>query len=158
MKNITFNVFGLIALPLLIACSTHNMKNTTNPTPTPTPTQEESTEENHCSIYDSRNWHAWLDTFDLAKGKYRLNITGEVDLPSPGYELTWKMGIADRAFPPGQNITLSAKKPDGRMSIQVITPTAVSLKQEVPHAAYRKIAIFCGDTLLTTITDVQLTD
>lgn len=152
MKNITFNVFGLIALPLLIACSTPNMKNTTNQT------HEESSAENHCRIYDSRNWHAWLDTFDLVEGKYRLNITGEVDLPSPGYELTWQMGIADRAFPPGQNISLSAKKADGRMSIQVITPTAVSLKQEVPHAAYRKIAIFCGDRLLTTITDVQLTD
>lgn len=152
MKYITFNLIGFIALPLFVACGTHDIKKSTNQM------QEETSVKNHCHIYDTRNWHAWLDTFDVAKGKYRLNITGEVDLPSPGYELTWKMGIADRAFPPGQNIMLSAKKPDGRMAIQVITPTAVSLTQEVPYAAYRKVDIFCGDKLLTTITNVQLTD
>ena len=113
---------------------------------------------NACSIYETRNWHAWLDKYNVVEGKYRLNISGQVDLPSAGYEITWKMGIADRAHPPGQRVILTAIKNEHAMSVQVITPTEVAFKQEVPYSAYRNIMIYCGDRLLVSLSDVQLND
>gem|GEM_PF-6258316 len=39
----------------------------------------------YISVYERRNWLAWIDTSDSSTGTGRLNITGQIDLPSPGY-------------------------------------------------------------------------
>ena len=111
-----------------------------------------------CSIYDSRNWHAWVDQPSQKTNRYRLNIAGVVDLPSPNYEVSWTMGLTDRANPPIQHLAISTRNKAEGATIQVITPTRIELKQETPLSTYRAVKIFCSNRLLTTIHDVGLTD
>jgi len=122
----------------------------------PEPLKDSASET--CPIYDSRNWHAWIDRPTQKATHYRLNIVGVVDLPSPSYEVSWVMGIMDRANPPTQRLTISARAKGEGAAIQVITPTRIEIKQESPLPAYREIVIFCGNRLLTNIYDVGLTD
>ncbi len=110
-----------------------------------------------CMIRKSRKWHAWIDRYTSNQAVYRLNIFGEVDLPSPGYTLTWSRGITDRMQPPGQRLTLLATPSQG-MEIQVITPTETKFTMETPIPKFRHVSIYCGERLLISIPDVVLTD
>jgi len=111
-----------------------------------------------CPIYGSRNWHAWIDRPAQKAASYRLNIVGVVDLPSPNYEVSWAMGIMDRANPPAQRLAISARIKGEGAAMQAITPTRVEIKHETPFSVYREVNVFCGNKLLTTIYDVGLTD
>ena len=108
-----------------------------------------------CAVLKSRNWHAWIDR--VAENKPRLNIVGEVDLPTPGYTVEWKPGILDRRQPPAQRLSLLLTPPEG-MVIQVITPTQVNYVMPASSLEYRSILIYCGEQLLTTIPDVVPTE
>lgn len=108
-----------------------------------------------CLAIASRSWSAWLDAMPGGGGT-RLNISGEVDLPSPGYKVSWIEGPADRAMPPGQRFMLVLTPPVG-MVAQVITPTTVKYEGRATYPAYRSIIIICGDKALTTITDIPTT-
>ncbi|MEZ5922516.1 MAG: hypothetical protein R3C60_14375 [Parvularculaceae bacterium] len=103
-----------------------------------------------CPVSDSRNWDAWTTASD---GGSTLHIRGQVDLPTPGYEVTLNMGPADRAMPPGLRVNLSAAPPDGIVT-QVITPTDVSLDADGAYANYRVVTIGCGDQKLGEISPV----
>ncbi|MGH1472514.1 MAG: hypothetical protein ACRBCS_15100 [Cellvibrionaceae bacterium] len=107
-----------------------------------------------CNVYETSDWHVQLDRLDGSEEKYFLKITGHVDLPSPGYIISWRMGITDRARPPGQRIILKAVEPDN-ISMQVITRKDVVFEQEVPFSEYSHISIYCGDRLLERIEDIQ---
>ena len=104
-----------------------------------------------CPVIASRNWHAWIDR--VAENEPRLNISGEVDLPTPGYQVEVKPGILDRRQPPTQRFSLSFTPPEGIVA-QVITPTQVRYTMPTSILEYRSIMIYCGDKLLVEIPDV----
>ena len=104
-----------------------------------------------CPVMETRNWHAWIDR--VGEKESRLNIWGEIDLPTPGYTVEWQPGILDRRRPPAQRITLSFVPPEG-MVTQVITPTKVNFTMPTSILEYRLVMIYCGDKLLAEIPDV----
>ena len=111
----------------------------------------QTTDNSFCPVLKTRNWHAWIDR--LGEKESRLNIRGEVDLPTPGYQVEWQPGILDRRQPPAQRLTLSLVPPEG-MVIQVITPTKVNFTMPTSILEYRSVMIYCGDKLLAEIPDV----
>ena len=114
-----------------------------------------TTTSTSCPTRSSRNWHAWVDR--VAENESRLNISGEVDLPTPGYKAEWRLGILDRRQPPAQRLSVSFTPPGGTV-IQVITPTEVSFSMPSPVLEYRSVMIYCGDKLLADIARVVPTD
>jgi hypothetical protein len=125
------------------------------PEPTPPPAVDQASD---CPVIASRNWSAWIDAMpgpgpSPDSGGLRLNIAGEIDLPSPGYTVEWREGPADRAQPPGLRMRLVITKPSG-MVTQVVTPTPVKYSGKSFAPAYRMIIVGCGDKALATITDI----
>ncbi|ELS02472.1 hypothetical protein Xen7305DRAFT_00021860 [Xenococcus sp. PCC 7305] len=113
--------------------------------------EKQNVDTSFCPVLESRNWHAWIDR--VAEKEPRLNISGEVDLPSPGYIVEVQPGILDRRQPPAQRLSLSFTSPEGVVA-QVITPTKVSYTMPTPILEYRSVMIYCGDKLLAEIPDV----
>jgi len=140
-----FNIILSTAL-LLTACASET------PDETP-PDGKGDAIKSACPVYDSRDWSAWIDT--EPPGPSRLHIIGEVDLPTPGYITSWRMGIADRAMPPGQHVHLEFTPPDGIVT-QVITTQEVSYEGEAAHQAYRVIYVHCSDETLAEIVNVPI--
>jgi hypothetical protein len=103
-----------------------------------------------CPVLDSRNWKAW--TAPDGDG-HKLMIEGEIDLPTPGYALTWRDGPADRAMPPGLRIHLDATPP-ADLVMQVVTPTPVSYSTKGYGERYRVVTVLCGGEAIAEIADV----
>lgn len=108
---------------------------------------------NPCPAIASRNWSAWLSAMP-GGGDVRLTISGEVDLPTPGFKVSWTEGPADRAMPPSQRFSLALTPPEG-MVAQVITPTTVKYEGKATYPAYRSIIVRCGNKVLATIADIS---
>ena len=106
-----------------------------------------------CPVLDSRNWTAFVDAEPPLPA--RLHIRGEADLPTPGFTYAWRLGITDRAMPPGQHVHLDFIAPDG-MTAQVVTRTQVTFSQETPFTEYRQITLHCGDQVLAVIKDIPV--
>lgn len=107
-----------------------------------------------CPVLDSRDWRAWIDAMpSVDGGKPQLIITGEADLPTPGYAYDWIEGPADRAMPPGQRFELVFTPPDG-MVAQVISTEEIRYQADAAYDAYRVIYVSCGDQQLTEITTI----
>lgn len=106
-----------------------------------------------CPVLGSRNWQAVLAKSSNG-GPLSLSVTGEVDLPTPGYAISLRQGITDRAMPPSQQIITEFTPPQG-MVTQVVTTE--QLRFTLPNAlpGYRSIVVRCGDSALATITDIQ---
>jgi len=115
--------------------------------------EDESAMAKDCPVIDSRGWSAWLNKMPSVDGGARLNIAGEVDLPTPGFGVEWVAGPADRANPPGQRFTLVLTPPDGIVA-QVVTPTLVKYEDAAAYPAYRAIRVVCGGEVLAEITDI----
>lgn len=103
-----------------------------------------------CPVLDSRNWKAW--TAPAGDG-HALTIEGEIDLPTPGFALIWRAGIADRAMPPGLRVHLDTIPP-ADLVMQVVTPTPVSWSMDRANAQYRVIYVLCGDEAIAEIANV----
>ncbi|MEM1420917.1 MAG: hypothetical protein AAF661_06600 [Pseudomonadota bacterium] len=114
-----------------------------------TPTPPDATAS--CPVIDSRDWRAWVDA--EAGGSRVLRVSGEVDLPTPGYSAAWRLGPADRRAPPAQFLDLAFAAPDGIVA-QVVTSTQVSYQGDAVYPAYRAIRIRCGDRVLAEITEI----
>jgi hypothetical protein len=103
-----------------------------------------------CPVLDSRNWTAW--TAPDGAG-HTLTIEGEVDMPTPGYALSWREGPADRAMPPGLQVHLDAAPP-ADLVMQVVTPTPVSYTLKGANSAYRVVYVMCGGEPIGEIANV----
>ena len=68
-----------------------------------------------CPVIESRDWIARVSAGTADSGA-RLLVTGELDLPTPGYTVTLKEGPADRRMPPAQHLLLELTPPDGMVS------------------------------------------
>lgn len=110
-----------------------------------------------CSVVESRNWHAWIDQVADDSLNPRLNIVGQVDTPTPGYEIVFTPGALDRRRPPSLRITLTAEPPDGIVT-QVIDTQNVSFKLETDILEYRSIIVVCGDKQLAEMVGVTPTE
>ena len=139
---------------LLASCNTQaNIPEEQNSSQEQNTTEEVNQPEQTISCpMESRNWLASIDR--TTEDEPRLNISGEVDLPTPGYQVEWQPGILDRKNPPTQRISISFIPPEGIVT-QVITPTEVSFTMPSPIPKYRSVAIYCSDKLLTDISDVM---
>lgn len=104
-----------------------------------------------CTIFDSRNWQAQLTSSSVKDNAYTLTIEGEIDLPSPAYQVQWYVGRTDRANPPSQRLQLTTKNSSDGASIQVITSTQISYELETPLAAMNSVLISCGESVIATI-------
>lgn len=104
-----------------------------------------------CPVLDSRDWTAW--TAPDGAG-HVLTIEGEVDMPTPGYALSWREGGADRAMPPGLRVHLEAAPP-ADLVMQVVTPTPVSYTLKGANATYRVVYVLCGGVPIGEISNVQ---
>ena len=106
-----------------------------------------------CPVLGSRKWEATLKRTGGAASKLTLKVTGEVDLPTPGYTQVWKVGISDRANPPGIQLILSFDPPKDDMVTQVVTINPVVFTSDVAYPRYRYILIRCGDAVLARIAE-----
>ena len=111
-------------------------------------------EMSECPVLASRGWTAYINAMPGPGAKPTLNISGEVDLPTPGFKVELIAGPADRMMPPGQRFSLVATGPEG-MVAQVVTATPVTYSAEPMSQQYRSITIGCGGKVLAQITDIK---
>ncbi|MEO1673220.1 MAG: hypothetical protein AAFR77_20985, partial [Cyanobacteria bacterium J06631_2] len=78
----------------------------------------------------------------------RLNISGEVDLPTPNYTVKWKLENGDRFSSLARNISIAFIPLEG-IVIQVVTPTEVSFSMPLSTPDLKTVRIYCGDKLFT---------
>lgn len=109
---------------------------------------------NACPVIESGNWAAWIDAMPSPEGGKRLNVSGEVVLPTPGYEWDLVIGAADRMNPPAQHLQLKLTPPDGIVA-QVLTTYQVTHRSDAVYPEYRAILIKCGDKQLAKISDIE---
>lgn len=107
-----------------------------------------------CPVIGEGKFEAWLDAMPgPGSNGPTLNISGKVDLPTPGYTLELQEGPADRMMPPSQRFRLAATPPGG-MAAQVVTSTDVHYRAHSTYPVYRSLVITCGDRVLATVTDI----
>ncbi len=99
-----------------------------------------------CPALSSRNWQAWIDEGSV--NEPRLNISGEVDLPTPNYTVKWKLENGDRFSSLARNISIAFIPLEG-IVIQVVTPTEVSFSMPLSTPDLKTVRIYCGDKLFT---------
>ena len=92
--------------------------------------------QERCPVIESRDWAAWIDAQPGPGAERRLIVTGEVDLPTPGYGVEWRVGPADRRLPPAQYLDLVLTPPSG-VVIQVVAPTPVRFETPAVYPQYR---------------------
>ncbi|PYG27208.1 hypothetical protein C8N36_11754 [Pelagimonas varians] len=105
-----------------------------------------------CPVIDSMDWQAWVNKMPGPDGP-KLHVTGQITLPTPGYEVTLELGPLDRKAIPTQRLVLMATPPEG-MAAQVIDPVEVTFEHPSQVRRYGAVAIVCGDTLLAEISPV----
>ena len=115
----------------------------------------EMNQPNDCPVVASRNWQAWINAIPGPDAVRTLNVTGEVDLPTPGYEIEVIAGPADRSAIPTQRLIIKTTPPSG-MVTQVVTPETVSYAGPTIAQQYRAIMVLCGDQMIGEITDIPL--
>jgi hypothetical protein len=79
-----------------------------------------------------------------------LAVTGEVDLPTPGYTVTLDLGPADRSAVPTQQLIVNATAPTGIVP-QVVTPYPVNYSGQAIAEQYTAVRIMCGTQQLTEL-------
>lgn len=112
---------------------------------------ETAMSEGQCPVIDSTDWRAEVGPVEGAEGPH-LIVTGRVTLPTPGWDVTLRAGMADRSAMPVQQVILTASAGPG-MVAQVLTD--YDLRLEVPAlASYRGVLILCGGEVLAELTEV----
>lgn len=104
-----------------------------------------------CPLISSNNWQAQFVSTD---GQRQLKLSGDIELPNPGFAVTIEAGVADRSLKPTQHFHVKLERLSG-MHIQVITPMSLEQLSPVIAPEYTSIVIHCGEQTLTTITDIE---
>ncbi len=110
-----------------------------------------------CPVIASRNWEAWVNAMPGPDSQMKLIVIGEIDLPTPGFEISWREGMADRSATPVQRLLLTATPPGG-----IVTPATAteSVRYEGPALTrtYGGVIIMCGGSPLAQIDDVPVVE
>jgi hypothetical protein len=155
-KKMLKMIFGLSVLSLA-GCSNTVQEQSAGQAPDVAQVVENRRTESTCPILHSDKWYAWLDKEASKEGQFRLNVSGEITLPNPGFELEWSVGLTDRMRPPGLRLSLVPKSLN-QMTIQVLTNVPVKYYMDTPIRQFRHVSIYCGQQQLAQIVDVMLTD
>ena len=108
-----------------------------------------------CPLIESRAWAAWVNAMPGPGATRQLIVTGEIVLPTPGYQITLTAGAADRSATPVQQLILNAAPPSGVVA-QVLTTESVRYQGPAISMQYRGVRILCGGKMLTEIMDVPV--
>ncbi|QGZ94763.1 hypothetical protein [Terricaulis silvestris] len=138
------------AITALAACGQTNA--TTDPITAPAPVAE-APAASSCAVIANRNWTAHVNAMPGPGAQRTLIVTGEVDLPTPGYAATLDLGPADRSAIPVQQLIVTSTAPSGIVA-QVVTPTPVRYEGPAIAQQYRAVRIMCGGQQLAEITDI----
>ena len=111
--------------------------------------------EDGCPVIDSRDWAAWINAMPGPDASPTLHVKGEVDLPTPGYEVTLTLGAADRSMTPVQQVNLSATPPEDGMVTQVVTPYLVDFSSPAIVDTYKGITVLCSGKVLAEIIEIE---
>jgi hypothetical protein len=103
-----------------------------------------------CPVVDSRDWSAHIDAMPGPGAQRTLIVTGEVDLPTPGYTVRLTVGPADRSAIPVQQMILVAQPPGGTTA-QVVTPHPVRYDGRAIAEHYRAVRVMCGGEQLADL-------
>ena len=100
-----------------------------------------------CPVVESWNWKAWVDRMPglEPKPEERLNVKGEVKLPTSGYQVELK-----RMDPSTYRLHLIITPPTGLVA-QVPTTYEVKDIFSVTAPTNKSVIIYCGDQMLTKI-------
>jgi len=121
------------------------------PEPVVEPTPDTAAESGDCPVIDSADWRATVGPVEGAEGP-QLVVTGTVTMPTPGWTVLLERGPADRSALPVQRLRLTASRPEG-VVIQVLDE--VEVRAVLPAlAAYRGVAVDCGDLVLVELSEV----
>lgn len=130
----------------LAACQPAPTTDTTTEAPVAElPAAEAPTIPANCAALASRNWDAELST----GASPTLTVSGEVDLPTPGYSVSLARDPSEAAGATDTRLTLTLTPPSGIVA-QVVTPTPVHYFAPA-SGAYANVAIACGDGDLITL-------
>lgn len=138
----------ILGLVVLAACGQAESESGAQPA-------DESTgaQSMNCPVIDSRNWEAWINAMPGPDAQRTLIVVGEVDLPTPGFDVNVTPGRADRSAVPTQHAILSATPPDGVVA-QVVTSYPVRLETPAIADNYTAVIVRCGDDVLAEITEI----
>ncbi len=115
-------------------------------------TEEAAGDADGCPVLSSSDWNAWID-HTPGTGEPTLNVTGVVELPTPGFTFVWREGPLDRRSPPTQRLVLVPESPTGLVA-QVLTTETVQYRAHALATDYRSIHIVCGSHTLAIIDEV----
>lgn len=136
------------AVTALAACGQTNAA--TDPAPAPV---VEAPTASACAVIANRNWTAHINAMPGPGAQRTLIVSGEVDLPTPGYTIATDLGPADRSATPVQQLIVNTTAPTGIVA-QVVTPTPVRYEGPAIAQQYRAVRIMCGGQQLAEITDI----
>ena len=137
----------------LAACQPPPAQESETPAPAAETAAADAAPANGCAVIANRNWTAHINAMPGPNAQRTLNVSGEIDLPTPGYTVTLREGPADRSARPVQQLILDTAPPAEIAAIQVVTPTQVSY-QGPALGAYSAISIMCGGSSIATISDI----
>jgi len=105
-----------------------------------------------CAIISSQNWSAKIGVDDSSQSM--LFIKGDIELPNPGYAVTFQEGPANLSLPPIQHFYIKTERLSG-FHIQVITPMTLEHSSPASADGYRSVVIHCGEQTFATIDNVK---
>lgn len=82
-----------------------------------------------------------------------LHVSGEIDLPTPGYTVVLREGPADRSAVPVQRLILDLAPPNGMVAQTVVTQI-VRFEARPIAERYRAIIVMCAGQPIAEITDI----
>ncbi len=155
MKPMTINILSAALLACVAACGGHDAGPSALDEAGPEAPLTHAAPDG-CALIDSRDWTAWVDRMPGPDAQPSLHVTGEIDLPTPGYSIAWQVGPADRMNPPAQFLELVLTPPDGLVA-QVVTTEPVHYSGPAVYPEYRAIRVRCGDSQVADITEISET-
>jgi hypothetical protein len=138
------------AIAALAACGQTNA--TTDPSPASAPLAEVPA-AGACAVIANRAWSAHINAMPGPGAQRTLIVSGEIDLPTPGYTASLDLGPADRSAIPVQQLTVNTAAPTTIVA-QVVTPYPVRYEGPAIAEQYRAVRIMCGGEPLAEITEI----
>lgn len=117
------------------------------------PVVHSSNPDRVCPVLGSQDWRAWLNKMP-GDTSSQLHLSGEIELPSPGYTVSVRVGPLDRMRPPTQIMVLEIEPPAGPAAA-VMTSRTVTYAGPALVAKYAGIRVVCGSDPIASIDTVE---